>query len=132
MSRDVTSARKHAGFSLFELAVVISVGLILAAISIPRMNNVISTMKLRASMTTVSSFFQNVRMLAVKKNTTMTSFHFNRMTLPYSLVYYTKVYTDGSALNKFDSQVELEAPINALDTPRGVGAQAAIPNSTLC
>ena len=130
MSRYV-GTRKQAGFSLFELAVVISVGLILIAISIPRMNNVIATMKLRASMTTVSGFFQNVRMLAVKKNTTMTSFHFNRTTLPYSLVYYTKEYTDGSAMNTHDSQVEMEAPIDALDTPTGVGAPSAIPNSTL-
>jgi Tfp pilus assembly protein FimT len=131
MSRYVTGTRKHAGFSLFELAVVISVGMILIAVSIPRMNNVIATMKLRASMTTASSFFQNLRMLAVKKNTTMMANHVNRTTVPYSLVYWAKEYTDSSALNTHDSQVEMEAPIYTYDSPTGVGAPAAIPNSTL-
>jgi prepilin-type N-terminal cleavage/methylation domain-containing protein len=131
MSRYVTRTREQAGFSLFELMVVISVGFILAAMSIPRMSNVIAMMKLRSSMTTASSFFQNQRMLAVKKNATIKSDHTNRTTPPYSLVYWAKDYTDSSALNTHDPQVEMEAPIYAYDTPTGAGAPSAIPNGTL-
>src|SRR5215831_18344830 len=107
MSRYVTSTRKHEGFSLFELMVVVSVGFILAAMSIPRMNNVISRMKLRSSMTTASGFFQNLRMLAVKKDTTMKSDHTNLSTPPYSLVYWAKESTDTDPLNTHDAQVEM-------------------------
>jgi Tfp pilus assembly protein FimT len=131
MARYVTSMRKHAGFSLFELMVVVAVGFILAAMSIPRMNNIIARMKLRSSMTTASGFFQNLRMLAVKKNTTMQSNHINRTTPPYSLVYWAKESTDSSALNTHDPQVEMEAPIYAFNTPSGAGAPSAIPNGTL-
>jgi Tfp pilus assembly protein FimT len=131
MSWYVTRTRERAGFSLFELMVVISVGFILAAMSIPRMSNVIAAMKLRSSMTTASGFFQNQRMLAVKKNTTMKSDHINRTTPPYSLVYWAKEYTDSTALDVHDSQVEMEAPIYAFNTPSGAGAPSAIPNGTL-
>jgi Tfp pilus assembly protein FimT len=131
MSRYVTSTRKHAGFSLFELMVVISVGFILAAMGIPRMSNIIARMKLRSSMTTASGFFQNLRMMAVKKNTTMKSDHTNLSTPPYSLVYWAKESTDTSSLDTHDSQVEMEAPIYAFNTPSGTGAPSAIPNSTL-
>src|SRR5262249_14564628 len=131
MSRYVTSTRRHAGFSLFELMVVISVGFILAAMSIPRMNNIIARMKLRSSMTTASGFFQNLRMLAVKNNTLMKSDHANRATAPYSLVYWAKDSTDTTPLSTHDAQVEMQAPIYAWDTPTGAGAPSAIPNSTL-
>jgi Tfp pilus assembly protein FimT len=131
MSRNTTGRRKHAGFSFYELLLVLSIGLILAAMSIPRMNNVIAIMKLRSSMTTVSGFFQNLRMLAVKKNTTMNSNHTNLPTSPFSLVYWAKEINDSTAMNTHDSQVEMEAPIYAYDSPTGTGAPAAIPNSTL-
>src|ERR1043165_5886415 len=76
------------GFSLLEIMLVVAIGLIVTAIGLPRMNNVIANMKLRSSMTTVSSLLQNTRMLAIKNNKTKTARNFNRTTVPYSLVYY--------------------------------------------
>jgi Tfp pilus assembly protein PilE len=131
MLPDSSSKRGQGGFSLFELAVVLSVGMILTAIAFPRMNNVIAMQKLRGSMTTASSFLQNVRMLAIKKNRTMTAFAFNRTQPPYSLVYWTKESTDSSSFSPEFSQVEMEAPITPLDTPTGPGAPPAITNTEL-
>jgi type II secretory pathway pseudopilin PulG len=131
MLPDSSSKRGQGGFSLFELAVVLSVGMILIAIALPRMTNVIATQKLRGSMTTASSFLQNVRMLAIKKNRTMTALSFNRTHPPYSLVYWTKEPTDSSSFSPEFSQVELEAPITPMATPTGPGAPAAITNTAL-
>jgi prepilin-type N-terminal cleavage/methylation domain-containing protein len=131
MLPDSSGKRDQGGFSLFELAVVLSVGLILAAIGLPRMSNVLAMQKLRGSMTTASSFLQNVRMLAIKKNRTMTAFAFNRTEPPYSLVYWTKESTDSSSFSPEFSQVELEAPISKMDSPTGPGAPPAITNAAL-
>ena len=131
MLPDSSSKRGQGGFSLFEVAVILSVGLILAAIGLPRMTNVIAMQKLRGSMTTASSFLQNVRMLAIKKNRTMTAFAFNRTERPYSLVYWTKESTDSSSFSPQFSQVELQAPITKMDSPTGPGAPPAITNGAL-
>jgi prepilin-type N-terminal cleavage/methylation domain-containing protein len=131
MLPDSSCKRGQGGFSLFEVAVVLSVGLILIAIAFPRMTNVIATQKLRGSMTTASSFLQNVRMLAIKKNRTMMALSFNRTDPPYSLVYWTKEPTDSSSFSPKFSQVELEAPITPMGTPMGPGAPAAITNTAL-
>src|SRR5262245_60433926 len=127
-----TGNRDHRGFSLLEVSIVVSIGLILTAVGLPKMNNVIATMKLRSSMTTVSGFLQNVRMLSVKRNTTMTARNFNRTTRPYSLVYFVKDATDSSTTPTVrDSQVEMEAPITPMTTPSGPSAPPAITNSAL-
>src|SRR5262249_13329304 len=124
--------RDHDGFSFLELTIVLCVGLLLTAMGIPRVNTFIANAKMRASMTTVSGFFQNVRMLAIKNNGTITARHFNRTVLPFSLVYYAKPAADTSTTPvTADSQVELEAPIDAYNTPTGTGAPAAITNTTL-
>jgi len=125
------NSRRRAGFSLLELTLVVGIGLIVTAVGLPRINTVMANMKLRASMTTVSGFLQNVRMVAVKQNRTITAKHFNRSVIPYSLVYYLKEASDTSAMTTSDSQVEMEAPIIAFDTPTGTGAPAAITNSAL-
>jgi Tfp pilus assembly protein FimT len=126
-----TSRDRRAGFSLLEAIIVVAIGLTITAIGLPRITNVVANMKLRASMTTVSGFLQNVRMLAVKKNRTTTARHFNRSTNPYSLVYYAKDAPDTSAIVTGDSQVEMEAPIITYDSPTGTGAPAAITNTAL-
>jgi prepilin-type N-terminal cleavage/methylation domain-containing protein len=127
----MTGKQGEKGFSLPEVAIVVAIGLIVTAVGVPRMNNVIGNMKLRSSMTTASGFLQNTRMLAVKKNTTMTARNFNRTSVPYSLVYYVKEAPDTSGLASGDSQVEMEAPINPFNTPTGAGAPAAISDSAL-
>jgi type II secretory pathway pseudopilin PulG len=121
----------QAGFTLFELTIVVGIGLIVMGIGIPRMSNVIANMKLRASMTTVSGFLQNVRMLAIKRDRTMTALHFSRTSLPYSLVYYAKETTDTSPMTAADSQVELEAPVDDYAAPTGPEAPPALTNTQL-
>src|SRR6185503_8118443 len=90
MPRIQAGTGKEAGFSLQETLVVVAIGLIVTATGLPRMNNAISNMKLRSSMTSLSGLLQNARMLAVKQNRTMTALHFNRDTEPRSMVYYVK------------------------------------------
>jgi hypothetical protein len=95
------------------------------------MNNVIANMRLRASMTSVSGLLQNTRMAAVKQNKIMTAKYTNLSSPPYSLIYYTKLAADSSALAAGDPQVEMEAPIVPSPSPAGPGAPAAIAVSVL-
>jgi type II secretory pathway pseudopilin PulG len=119
------------GFSLFELLVVVAIALLVTAIGLPLMNNVIANMRLRASMTSVSGLLQNTRMAAVKQNKIMTAKYTNLSSPPYSLIYYTKLASDSSALATSDPQVEMEAPIVPSPSPTGLGAPAAIAVSVL-
>jgi type II secretory pathway pseudopilin PulG len=111
--------------------VVVGIIVIVAAIGLPRMTTAIANMKLRSSITTVSGFLQNVRMLAIKNNRTTTAKHYNREQTPRSLVFYAKDATDESEPARTDSQVEMEAPINPYDAPAGPGAPPAIANSAM-
>ena len=70
MLRYVTGRRGSAGFSQFELMIVVGIGLVITAFGLPRMTTAIANLKLRASMTTVSGFLQNTRTLAVQRNKT--------------------------------------------------------------
>jgi type II secretory pathway pseudopilin PulG len=119
------------GFSLFELLVVVAIGLLVTAIGLPLMNNVIANMRLRASMTSVSGLLQNTRMAAVKQNKIMTAKYTNLSSPPYSLIYYIKLASDSSVLATSDPQVEMEAPIVPSPAPAGPGAPAAIAVSVL-
>jgi Tfp pilus assembly protein FimT len=131
MLRSFSGMRGSAGFSLFELMIVIGIGVLISAITLPRMTTVIANMKLRSSMTTLSGFLQNVRMLAIHRNQTVTARHFNRTETPFSLVYYAKQAADTSGMTTADSQVEMEAPISAFDAPTGPGAPPVISNSEM-
>jgi len=131
MPRNSTVKRDLSGFSLLEVSLVVAVGLILTAVSLPLMNNVIANMKLRASMTSVSGLLQNTRATAVQQNKTMTAKHFNRTTAPYSLIYYVQAATDASPFSATDIQVWMEAPITPYPAPTGVVAPAAIATSAL-
>jgi len=130
MPRHITG-KNNTGFSLLEVLLVVGIVLLIAAVGLPVMNTAIANMKLRSSMTTVSGFLQNSRMLAVQQNRTMTARHFNRSAAPFSLVYYVKEAQDSSSVTTSDSQVEMEAPITGFDTPSGQGAPPAIDNSSL-
>src|SRR6266850_357269 len=129
MLRAFSGRRGPAGFSFFELMIVIGIGVLISAMTLPRMTTAIANMKLRSSMTTLSGFLQNVRMLAIHRNQTVTARHFNRTATPFSLVYYAKQSADTSGMTTTDSQMEMEAPINAFDAPTGPGAPPVISNS---
>jgi len=131
MQRDTTRNPGSAGFTFIEIMIVVGIIVIVSAIGLPRMTTAIANMKLRSSMTSVSGFLQNVRMLAIKNNRTTTAKHYNREQAPRSLVFYAKDATDGGGPVTTDSQVEMEAPINPYDAPTGPGAPAVIANSAL-
>src|SRR5213594_3789859 len=115
------------GFTLLELLIVFSVGLIVTAIALPIMSNVVANQKLRASMTSISGLLQNTRMVAVHENKTKTACHCKGANCPASaeqhgLVYFAKdgtSCTTTTAPVTTDSQVELEAPITPMTAPTG-------------
>jgi prepilin-type N-terminal cleavage/methylation domain-containing protein len=134
IGRNAASGLKPAGFTMLEVLLVVSIGLIITAIGLPVMSNAIAMTKLRSSMTTVSGLLQNTRMVAVQQNKTKTACHYNWTTPPYGLIYFAKDAVDcttSPAPVETDPQVELQAPISAMATPAGPGAPSAIPNSTL-
>src|SRR2546426_2553915 len=107
---------KQLGFSLLEVMIVASVGMIISVTALPNMVTGISNIRLRSSMTSLAGVLQNCRMLAVKQNRLMTT-HFNPNA--YGVMAYVKRATDTSSLAVSDSQVELEAPVIRVTTPSG-------------
>lgn len=105
---------KQFGFTMVELMVVTSVGLLLSAIAIPNMLTVIAVTRLRSNISTLSGIFQDCRMLAVKNNSFMST-HFTTQT--EGIIAYVKYSTDTSALIRTDPQVELQDPILQYTTP---------------
>src|SRR5262245_24396064 len=134
---DTTAAGKprHAGFSLLELALVITIGALITVVGIPRMNVAIANIKLRSSMTTVSALVQNCRMLAVQRNTTLSTKFVNAS--PSAIVksmraVVTAVTDSTNTPIAADAQVEMEAPISSPATvPVGTGAPPALTNGQL-
>ncbi|PYS07224.1 MAG: hypothetical protein DMG17_31020, partial [Acidobacteria bacterium] len=80
------------GFTLLELLIVFSVGLIVTAIALPIMSNVVANQRLRASMTSISGLLQNTRMVAVHENKTKTACHCKGANCPASAVLHALVY----------------------------------------
>ena len=118
----------RSGFSLLEVMIVASIGMILSVTALPNMVSGISSMRLRSSMTSLAGVLQNCRMLAVKHNKVMST-HFDPRT--YGLMAYVKRANDTSSLVASDSQVELEAPVSRVTTPSGAGAPAVLDNTVL-
>jgi prepilin-type N-terminal cleavage/methylation domain-containing protein len=124
--------RGNAGFSLVEVAIVVVIGLIITATGLPRFNIVIANMKLRSSITTVSGLLQNCRMLAVQRNRTLRAAIRSQSVPANSMkAVVTEPPDTTNTPIASNAQVEMEAPINSYDAPTGVGAPAAISNSTL-
>lgn len=67
----MSNLRKRRGFSLLELMIVVIIMLAVAAIAIPSFTTYISTYRLRGAMTDVAGMLQQMRMEAVKRNTTL-------------------------------------------------------------
>jgi prepilin-type N-terminal cleavage/methylation domain-containing protein len=74
MPQSATHKHKHKhkndrGFSLLEMLIVVAILVTLAAITVPRMMNVVSDIKLRYVVQNLSGLLQSSRMQAVRKNT---------------------------------------------------------------
>jgi prepilin-type N-terminal cleavage/methylation domain-containing protein len=122
----VTTSR---GFSLVELLMVVAITLILSTIAIANIASVVSSSRIRAGISSMSGLFQNCRMLAVKKNKTMTA-HVTTVGAD-SLLGYVKEATDTSELAATDSQVKWEAPVIRMSSPTGPGAPDTITTAML-
>lgn len=109
--------KKHRGFSLLELLIVLSIILVLAAFSVPKMFTVIANIKLRSAATSLAGALQNARMLAVKSNRTMTVRFTAIQNSPYA--YIKDATAASTAIAQTDYQVQLGAPIIQVDTPTG-------------
>jgi prepilin-type N-terminal cleavage/methylation domain-containing protein len=122
----VTTSR---GFSLVELLMVVAITLVLSTIAIANIAAVVSSSRIHAGISSMSGLFQNCRMLAVKKNKTMTA-HVTTIGSA-SLLGYVKEATDTSELSTTDSQVKWEAPVIRMSSPTGPGAPAVIDSTML-
>src|SRR5215813_10219121 len=135
MNTDVARRPLHAGFSMLELSLVVAIGALVTVIGLPRMNVAIANLKLRSSMTTVSALVQNCRMLAVQRNTTLSTKFVDAS--PSAIVksmraVVTAVTDSTNTPIAADAQVEMEAPISSPATvPVGAGAPPALTNGQL-
>jgi prepilin-type N-terminal cleavage/methylation domain-containing protein len=112
------------GFSLIEVLMVVAITLVLSTIAIANIAAVVSSSRIRAGISSMSGLFQNCRMMAVKKNKTMTA-HVTTVGSA-SLLGYVKEATDTSELSTADSQVKWEAPVIRMASPTGPGAPSVI------
>ena len=122
-------ARRVAGFTLIEIAIVLAIALIVAGIAIPNMVSVISNSRLHAGVTSMSGLLQNCRMMAVKENKTLTT----RFTTEgaATLVGYVKEAADTADRRGTDTQTEWEAPVLMMTAPTGAGHPTSISTSVL-
>jgi Tfp pilus assembly protein FimT len=67
-TRGAVASRRAAGHTIVELLIVAAIILCVTALSLPTMNNVISSSKLRSGMGELSGIFQTCRSQAVKQN----------------------------------------------------------------
>src|SRR5262245_25932072 len=133
MNKDVPGRPANAGFSLLELSLVVAIGIIITVAGIGKMNIGIANLKLRSSMTSVSGLLQNCRMIAVQRNTTLTTKFVNGSIPVNSMKAVVTAATDtANSPIAADAQVEMEAPISSPGTaPSGGGAPPAITNAVL-
>ena len=108
------------GFSIIEMLMVTAITLVVSTIAIANIGAVVSSSRIRAGMSSMTGLLQNTRMLAVKKNRTLTS-HMIRKDRGM-LVGYVKDAGDAAVLTGTDTQVEWEAPVVKFETPSGDGA----------
>jgi prepilin-type N-terminal cleavage/methylation domain-containing protein len=66
---DFTPQKKHRGFTLLEIMIVLSVIMILGALTVPKMMTAIYDVNIRYVASDLSGLLQSCRILAVKQNT---------------------------------------------------------------
>ncbi len=68
MNTGSTSSRAQRGFSLIELLVVIAIIMVIAAMAVPNMMGALANLRMRTSLTSISSLLQQGRIMAVHAN----------------------------------------------------------------
>ena len=66
---DSTPKKKHQGFTLLEVMIVLTVIMILGSLTVPRMMTTVNDISLRYVASDLSGLLQSARILAVKQNT---------------------------------------------------------------
>ncbi len=112
---DSKTQKKTQGFTLFELMIVLSVTLILGAISVPTMMATFNDIKLRYIASNLSGLLQSCRIQAVRKNT---FYSIQAGVQAGGNIYYidkpTAAYAAGDTLLPIDAAVTVtQGPITA-------------------
>lgn len=66
--RRMHKTRREAGFSLFELMIVMLIIMVVSAVAVPTIMNTVADVRLRSSASTIQGQVQQLRMRAVKDN----------------------------------------------------------------
>ena len=123
---DSKTQKKTQGFTLFELLIVLSVVLILGAISVPTMMATFNDIKLRYIASDLSGLLQSTRIQAVRKNT---FYSVQAGVQAGGNIYYidkpTAAYAAGDTLLPIDSAVTItQGPVTA--APNAVAFLASL------
>ena len=104
----LTFLRSSRGFSLVEVVVALAVALVLVAISIPSVLGTYNQYRLGVQATLIANELDQLRMVAVRKNTTITLLSTTTSTTPPNTVIFVDANKSG-ALDINDPQVFLPA-----------------------
>ena len=128
MRMALQAGNRRRGFSLLELIIVTAILLTISALAVPNIVNVVASVRMRASINTLSGLLQDCRMLAVKNNR-LTSTHFTVLANG-PLAYIKAAGAASTAVESTDQQVMLGAPVTKLTSLTGTGAPSLALDST--
>jgi prepilin-type N-terminal cleavage/methylation domain-containing protein len=119
--------RSQSGFTLLELLIVVAIGMIAAAMTMPLFNTAVSQYRLRTSAVDLDGLLQRARSRAVKDNR---SYALQTAAVVQGAFTYTQVYLDlngNATLDAGEPQIQLQRNVS-LVTGGGI---PAIPVATL-
>ncbi len=119
---------KQTGFSMIETMVVLAIVLCISAYAIPNFMMAIANLRLRSGMSSLSSLFQNCRMMSIKQNT-MYTVHFT--TMAAGPVAYIQDASQTAAYSNSAQQAQLGAPVTMDQNPSGTGAPTQMDSTLL-
>ena len=128
MRMALQAGNRRRGFSLLELIIVTAILLTISALAVPNIVNVVASVRMRASINTLSGLLQDCRMLAVKHNRLMST-HFTVLANG-PLAYIKTASAASTAVDPTDQQVMLGAPVTKLTSLTGTGAPSLALDST--
>lgn len=119
--------RSHSGFTLLELMIVVAIGMIAAAMTIPLFSTAVNQYRLRASAVDLDGLLQRARTRAVRDNRTYTM---QTAQFAQGGFTYTQVFLDMNGnlgLDAGEPQIQLQRNVTLVTN----GGIPAIPNASL-